>query len=97
MLCQLRCKRPPLDLRLGLGLADEGLVDVRDDTSAGDCGLDHVIKFLVTSDGELQVTRSDTLHLQILARVAGELEDLGGQVLEDGRCVDRSGGTDASV
>ena len=37
----------------------------------------------------------DALHLKVLARVAGELEDLGGEVLEDGRGVHGGGGADA--
>lgn len=76
---------------------DQRLVDVRDDTTAGDRRLDQAVQLLVSADGELQVTRRDTLHLQILGRVAGQLEDLSGQVLEDGSGVDSRGRTDASV
>ena len=81
---------------LGLGrLVDEGLVDVGDDSSSGDGGLDEGVELLVSADGELQVTGRDTLDLKILARVSGELEDLGGEVLEDGGGVDGGGGSDA--
>lgn len=76
---------------------DQRLVDVRDDTTAGDRRLDQTVQLLVSADGELQVTRRDTLHLQILGCVAGQLEDLSGQVLEDCRRVDGCRGTDASV
>lgn len=58
---------------------DQRLVDVRDDTTAGDRRLDQTVQLLVSADGELQVTRRDTLHLQILGRVAGQLENLGGK------------------
>lgn len=76
---------------------DQRLVDVRDHTTAGDRRLDQTVQLLVSADGELQVARRDTLHLQILGRVAGQLEDLSGQVLEDGGGVDGRRGTDASV
>ena len=36
---------------------------------------------------------SDPLHLEVLGGVAGQLEDLGGEVFQDGRAVDGSGGT----
>ena len=35
------------------GLTDQGLVDVGNDTSSGDGGLDEDIEFLITSDGQL--------------------------------------------
>ena len=59
-------------------------MDVRDDTTAGDGGLDEGIEFLVTTDGELQVARSDALDLEVLAGIACELQHLSSQVLEDG-------------
>jgi hypothetical protein len=63
--------------RLSLSLlADERLVDVGDDSSSGDGGLDERVQLFVSSDGELQVARGDSLHLQVLGRVAGQLEDL---------------------
>ena len=68
---------------LVLALVDERLVDVRDDTAARDGGLDERVELLVAADGELQVARRDALHLEVLGRVARELEDLGGQVLHD--------------
>jgi len=72
-------------------------VDVRDDAAAGDGALDEGVELLVPTDGELQVARGDTLHLEVLAGVAGQLEDLGGEVLEDGGGVDGGGGADAAV
>lgn len=79
------------------GLVDERLVDVGDDTAAGDGGLDEGVELLVAADGELQVARRDTLHLEVLARVTRQLQHLGRQVLEDRRRVHRGGGTDALV
>merc|ERR1719443_663629 len=89
----------PRKRRLVLGglLLEERLVDVGDDTAARDGGLDQGVELLVTADRELQVTRRDALHAQVLGRVAGKLEDLGGQVLQDGGGVDSSGGADAAL
>lgn len=56
-----------LVLLLALAGLDEGLVDVRDDTTTSDGGLDECVQLLVTTDGQLQVTRRDALHLEILA------------------------------
>ena len=69
-------------------------MDVRDDTTACDGGLDEGVQFLVTTDGQLQVTGRDTLDLQVLAGVTCQLEDFSRQVLEDGRRVDGGGRTD---
>lgn len=63
-------------------------MDVGDDTTAGNGSLDEGVELLVTSDGELQVSRCDSLHLKVLAGVSGEFEDLSGQVLEDSSSVD---------
>lgn len=58
---------------------------MRDDTTAGNRGFDQAVQLLVSSDGQLQVTGSDTLHLQVLGRVAGQLEHLGGGGEEKGK------------
>ena len=58
-------------------------MDVRDDTTTGDGGLDEGVELLVSSNGELQVTRCDTLHFKILAGVPGQFENLGREVLQD--------------
>ena len=75
-------------------LVDERLVDVRDDTTSGNGSLDQGIQFFVTPNGQLQVARSDTLDLQILAGVSSQLEDLGRQVFENCRRVNGSGSSD---
>jgi len=68
-------------------------MDVGDDSSSGNGSLDEGVKLLISTDGELQVTGSDTLHLKILARVSGKLKDLGGKVLKDCGGVHGSGGS----
>ena len=52
-------------------------MNVRDHASAGDGGFDEAVELLVSSDGQLQMARSDTLHAQILGGVTGQLEHLG--------------------
>ena len=73
------------------GLVDQGFVNVRDDTSTGNGGLDQSIQFFITSNGKLQVTRRDTLDLKILAGVSGQLQNFGGKVFQNGRGVNGSG------
>ena len=41
-----------------------------DHTATGDGGLDEGVKLFVTTDGELQVARSDALDLEVLGSVA---------------------------
>lgn len=62
-------------------------MNVGDDTTTSDGGLDESVELLIASDGELEVTRCDSFHLKVLAGVSSELEDLSGQVLEDSSCV----------
>ena len=72
-------------------------MDVGDDTSTGNGGLNKRVKLLVAADGELQVTRSDSLHLEVFASVASELENLSSEVLEDGGRIDGGCSTDAAA
>lgn len=69
-------------------LKDESLVDVRDDTTASNSGLDESVELLIASNSELQMSGSNSLNLKILRSVAGKLEDLSSQVLENSSCVD---------
>ena len=55
-------------------------MDVRDDATAGDGGLDQGVQLLVSSDGQLQVAGGDTLHFQILGGVARQLKNFSSQV-----------------
>jgi hypothetical protein len=76
-----RSSIPSLLVLLVAALVDQRLVDVRNDTTTGDRRLDQRVELLVAADGELQVARRDALDLEVLGGVAGELEDLGGEVL----------------
>ena len=70
-------------------------MDVRDNSTSGDGGLDQGVQLLVSPDGELKMPWRDPLHLEVLGGVSGQLQNLGGEVLEDGSRVDGGGGADA--
>ena len=44
----------------------------------------------------LQVSGSDSLDLEILGGISCQLEDLGGEILEDGGAVDGGGGSNTT-
>jgi len=79
------------------GFLDEGLVNVRDDTSACDGSLDERVELLVTTNGKLEMPGRDALDLVVLGSVTRKFQYFGRQVLEDGRAVDRRGGAHAAV
>ena len=64
-------------------LGQERLVDVRDDTSSSNSSFDKSVELFVSSDGQLEMSWCDSLHLQVLAGVSSKLEDLSGEVFED--------------
>ena len=72
-------------------------MDVRDDTTTSNSGLNQSIELFVTANGQLQVTGSHSLHLEVLAGVACELQDLSGQVLENSSRVDGRCGSNTTV
>merc|ERR1719197_1988453 len=78
-------------------LFDERFVNVRDDTTASNGGFDQRIELFVTTNGQLQVTRCDTLHFQIFGSVASQLEHFGGQILQNGRSVHGGSRTDTAA
>jgi hypothetical protein len=72
-------------------------VDVGNDTTTGDGGLDEGVKLLVTSDSELEMSWGNSLHLEILGSVTGQLENLGGEVLKDGSGIHCGGSSNSAV
>jgi hypothetical protein len=72
-------------------------VDVGDNTTTGNGGLDEGVELLISTDGKQQVTRGDTLHLEVLARVTGKLKHLSSEVLHDSGRVDSGRGSNALV
>lgn len=79
------------------GFVDEGLVNVRNDTTTSDSSFDESIELFVTANSELKMPGCDTLHFKILARVTSELQDFRGQILQNSGCVNGRGCADASV
>ena len=75
-------------------LGEENGLDVGEDASLsdGDSG-EEFVEFLVVPDGQLQVTGDDPGLLVVSGGVAGQLEDLSGQVLHDGGQVDGGAGS----
>ena len=76
-----------------LGEKDGG--DVGEDSTLSDGDVaEELVQLFVVADGELDVPWDYARPLVVLGGVAGELEQLGGQVLEDGGEVDRGSRTD---
>jgi len=90
--------RNPLKNLLGLLglLGEEHLVHVGEDTTSSD---GHVaekdVELLVVADSKLEVAGDDAAALVVAGGVAGELQDLSAQVLEDSSEVD--GGTSSEA
>ena len=76
-------------------LGEKDGVDVGEDTAGGDGdAAEELVELLVVLDGEGDVAGDDAALLVVAGGVAGELEDLGAEVLEDGGEVDTSADTD---
>lgn len=54
-----------------------------------------LVQLLIVADGQLQVTGDDTSLLVVTSSVASQLQNFGGQVLEDGGQV--NGGTSTNT
>ena len=79
----------------GLLLGEEELVEVGRDTTSGDRNLtDKLVQLLIVLNGELDVTRNDTGFLVFASAITGQLEQLGNEVLDDGRGEDGSADTE---
>jgi hypothetical protein len=82
---------------LGGGLlGEEDGVDVGENTAGrdGDAS-EQLVELLIVLDGQGDVAGDDAALLVVAGGVAGELEDLGGEVLEDGGEVDAGTDSDA--
>ena len=53
------------------------------------------VQLLVVTDGQLQMAGDDTGLLVVAGSIAGQLQDLSGQILKDGSQVDWSSGSNA--
>ena len=95
-----RAKERANDLALAGGLlgflGQEDGLDVRQHTTLGDGDTgQELVQLLVVTDGQLEVTGDDSGLLVVSGGVACQLENLSGQVLEDGGQVHGGTGTDA--
>lgn len=71
-------------------------MNVGEDTALRDGDVTQkLVQLLVIPDGELEVAGDDTGLLVVTSSVAGQLEDLGRQVLKNRREVDGRTGTNA--
>lgn len=69
----------------------ENRMDVREDTTLGDCNaLQQLVQLLVVADSELNVARGDSLFLVVSCSIARELQNFCAQVLRDTRQVPRT-------
>ncbi len=85
-----------LDLSLLALLGEKNGVDVGKNTALGDGDRSQkLVELLVVSDGQLDVAGNNAGLLVVASGVSGELEDLGGEVLEDGGKV--HGGTSSNT
>ena len=77
-------------------LGEEDGLDVGEDTTLGDGdAAEELAELFIVSDGELKMSGNDSRLLVVSGSVASELDDLSGQILEDGGHVDGSTGTDS--
>ena len=85
-----------LGLGLGGSLGQQDGLDVGEDTTLDDGDVaQELVQLLVVAHGQLHVAGHDAVLLVVAGSVAGQLQDFGGQVLEDGREVDGGAATDA--
>lgn len=67
-------------------------MNVGQDTALGDCDVaKKLVQLLIVSDGKLQMSGDDTGLLVVTSGVAGQLENFGCEVLQNGSQID--GGT----
>ena len=71
-------------------------MDVGENTTGSDSGTTHkLVELVVVSDSHLDVSGDDSGSLEILSGVSGKLENLSGEVLEDGSEVDGGSGSNS--
>ena len=98
-------KEPFVEVRFGSGcsllgsllglLGQQDGLDVGQHAALSDGdSSEQLVELLVVADGELQVSGDDSGLLVVAGGVSGQLQDLGGQVLQHRRQVDRSSGPD---
>merc|ERR1712186_271190 len=75
-------------------LGQKDSLDVGEDSALGDGNSgEQLVQLLVVPDGQLEVTGNDSGLLVVTGSVAGQLQDLSGEVLHDGGQIDGGSGT----
>ena len=83
-------------LLLGGLLGEKNSLDVGEDTTLSDGdAAEELAELFIVSDSELKMSGNDSRLLVVSGSVASELDDLSGQILEDGGHVDGSTSTDS--
>ena len=85
-----------LALFLG-GFHNESLVNMWNDTTTSNGSFDQSVKFFISSDSQLEMSWSDSLHFKILRSVSCEFENFGCQILKDSSAVNCGGSTNSRV
>jgi len=80
-----------------LNLEEESAVDVWQHTTKSNSSLDEGIQLLISADGKLKMARCDTLDLEVFGGVASQLENFGGEVLQNSGKVDGGLGSNACL
>ena len=77
-------------------LGQKNCLDVGQHTALSDGdSTKEFVQLLVVTDGQLQMAGDDTGLLVVAGSIAGQLQDLSGQILKDGSQVDWSSGSNA--
>lgn len=67
------------------------------DTTTSNGSFDQSVKFFISSDSQLEMSWSDSLHFKILRSVSCEFENFGCQILKDSSAVNCGGSTNSRV
>lgn len=63
-------------------------MDVGNDTTTSNGGLDEDVQLFVTSDGEQKMSGGDSAHLEVLGGITREFEDFSSEILKNSSSVD---------
>lgn len=74
-------------------LGKQRLVNVRNNSTTSNSSLDKRVQFFISSNGQLQVSWSNSLDLEILGSVSSELQYFSSKILQDSSSVDSSSGS----
>ena len=72
-------------------------MDVRQHISTGNGSLNQGVELFVSTNRQLQMTRGDSLHLEILGSISSQLQNLSSEVFQNGGSVHGSSGSDTSI